>query len=220
MTNIVSAVSPTELVTAQKSTLTYINERIEFVKLEIADAEKNLEHALQSHWAVKPFRNLLNKQVRRLNYFEKIKAAIQKGYLIMPSIGWPEGIALRVKDGNKVRWDGQRICIQKNALGVGEWIDHKAVIQDHIEENENGRRFRVTDSKSTNTEIDFPVALIKPEVLDATQIAMADKIFDRIALATDSGDPIVLGEIYHPTVSYRRITFFIAWFLDVRTLNA
>ena len=69
---------------------------------------------------------------------------------------------------------------------------------------------------------DFPVVLVKPVVLDATRRAMALRIFDRIGVVTGrKQDPIVVGEIIDPRTnlrwshrSQRRVTFFIAWWLN------
>lgn len=49
-------------------------------------------------------------------------------------------------------------------------------------------------------EIDFPFSLARPEVLTATQQAMALKIFDELAAlpATRKADPMVVGRIKKP----------------------
>jgi hypothetical protein len=69
-------------------------------------------------------------------------------------------------------------------------------------------------------EPDFPFALVKPAVLDATQRAMALKVFDTIGVVqNDSGrDPIMVGQLLDPRGNGRLVTFFIAWWLDTSTL--
>jgi len=75
-------------------------------------------------------------------------------------------------------------------------------------------------------ELDFPFLLVKPQVLDATQIAMAAKIFDEIGIAPEGvihsrkPDPMILGIIKAPKRGYthKKITFLIAWFLNTDTV--
>ena len=62
------------------------------------------------------------------------------------------------------------------------------------------------------TKSTFPVSAIKPVVLEATDIAMADKIFDTLHIAR-RGDPFILGTIKGE--NYSELTFFVAWFLDL-----
>jgi len=79
--------------------------------------------------------------------------------------------------------------------------------------------------------IDFPATLIKPVILGATQRAMALRIFDRIGVSFGGtntmssrrrrSDPIVVGQILNGAEKYpeeKMVTFFVAWWLDTRSL--
>lgn len=51
--------------------------------------------------------------------------------------------------------------------------------------------------------IDFPVALAKPDVMEAAQAAMALRLFDEMGVAHDAngarrGDPMILGRFRNP----------------------
>jgi hypothetical protein len=63
-------------------------------------------------------------------------------------------------------------------------------------------------------------------VMEATALAMSKRIFDRIGVVTGKKeDPVVVGQIIDPRSKSvwhhqpdRMVTFFIAWWLDTRTL--
>ena len=66
--------------------------------------------------------------------------------------------------------------------------------------------------------VEFPVALMQPETMNAAGNAMALGIFDEILQARDEtacGDPMVLGRILNPRTSRPDVTFFIAWVMPL-----
>lgn len=77
-------------------------------------------------------------------------------------------------------------------------------------------------------EVDFPITMAKPEIMQATTRAMALKIFDQFGILPaeanrtgprPKGDPLVVAQIIDPRpTSDRRVTFMIAWHLDTRVL--
>lgn len=219
MTNQLAAVSPSELVTAQMGVLEHCVARINKLNQELDEAQQNLDRAHSSKWATKPFRNRVNQIARKIDYFKKIGEAVKKGYLIIPDVWNSELFAIRVKDKNRVRWDRYGSPkLQRLPIGTGEYVDGNPLVENHCRIDGEGRE-RTWKTYSTDLEeIDFPVTAVHPAVLDATEIAMADKIFDTFRIARQGGDPFIFGEIRHPTTSYKSITFFVAWFLDVNTL--
>lgn len=109
------------------------------------------------------------------------------------------------------------------------WKD--AQNQDHFR-----RLARVGPLEGYTEAVDFPTTLVKPIVLEATQRAMALQVFDQIGLVNQDGgtvsrrgrrsDPIVVGQIFDASspkygrhgLPQKRVTFFIAWWLDTRML--
>lgn len=81
---------------------------------------------------------------------------------------------------------------------------------------------RIIKKAVSFAELEFPLAIAHPVVMDATSHAMALKIFDRIGIVPQSlrhGDPIVLGQIIRKQGwQTKTASFLIAWYLDVRTL--
>ena len=68
-------------------------------------------------------------------------------------------------------------------------------------------------------DIDFPFKLAKPQIMEATAAAMALKVFDQIGCLPQfrAPDPIICGQILKPK-DRQPVTFFIAWWLDTKTL--
>lgn len=220
--NLLAAVTQTELAEAQKGILAHVDNRLASLQTDLDMAEANLQHAIKSHWGVKPFRAAVSKIKAKVAYYEKVKAAVGKGYLVIPDVWGANPIAIRVKDKNTVRWT---TCWRGDAefkqpklpAGEGVYIDHKPLQRKKDIEADDGKIKSVAVSASgDDSDIDWPVALVHPAVIQATDIAMADKIFDTIKIARQGGDPFIIGEIKRDT--YRSIHFFIAWFLDVRTI--
>lgn len=67
--------------------------------------------------------------------------------------------------------------------------------------------------------------MAKPQIMEATGQAMAAKIFDELGILPDpkpKKDPMIIGTIIDPRGVYgrerRRVSFIIAWHLNVRDL--
>lgn len=218
MSNQLAAVSPSELVTAQMGVLEYAVERINFLNKELEEADENLERARRSKWATKPFATRVNALTRKIDYYKKVGEAVRKGYLIIPDVWASDVFAVRVKDKNKVRWENYgKAKLQKLPIGVGEYIDNKSEAEWDGYEDSKGNWHDYRKEQWASEDIDFPVSAVHPSVLEATEIAMADKIFDTMRIARQGRDPFIFGTIEHPT-SYKTVTFFVAWFLDVSRL--
>lgn len=220
MSTQLAAVSPSELATAQAGVLEHCVSKINAINQEIAECEANLERAMRHKWAVKPFRTRLNRLARKSDYYKKIGEAVRKGYLIIPDVWNSDLFAIRVKDKDKVRWTKYGSAhVQKLPIGEGEYIDAKPIEHSYTETDDNGRKRVVVYDREAADDIDFPVVAVHPSVMEATEIAMADKIFDTVRIARQGGDPFILGTIENPSGGYQNgITFFIAWFLDTSTV--
>jgi hypothetical protein len=79
----------------------------------------------------------------------------------------------------------------------------------------------VTFTPGEFEDVEFPMTLVKPQVLDATAKAMARKIFDQIGVLPNrraKGDPILVGLIIPPHRRHEPLTFFISWWLNTNDL--
>jgi hypothetical protein len=218
MSNQLVAISASELQTAQKGVLKHCAGRIRFLMKELAGAEENLEHVRQRKWATAPFKARVTRLTKKIDYFKKIGLAVKKGYLIIPDVWYADIFAIRVKDAARARWSKWgNAHLQLLPSGVGEWISDDPIEHTHSYEKDGKTRTYVWHREAQD-EIDFPVVAVHPAVMQASDIAMADRIFDKMKIARHRGDPFILGTIVDPTNRSKEISFFIAWFLDVETL--
>ncbi len=84
-------------------------------------------------------------------------------------------------------------------------------------------RNRVESKASDFLPVDFPIKVVKPQVLKGLEAAIQRKLFDEIGILPQSGrgrDPVLVGRIKRKEGSYNEPTlcFLIAWWIDTRDL--
>lgn len=235
--NILVALSPHDLPAQQTQLLTWVRAKIAELARDRSDLTDNIRVAKNNAWAFQSLDRAAKKLDGRITYYQKILAAVEAGYLIVPNFE-VEVMAVRVHRAHRSTSHAYRTVKMEKALpslapaGEGIYVDDANEIQDQSYETPDPQHpgqmkmYGLFRSVGYGETIDFPVALVKPIVLEATALAMSRKIFDRIGVVTGKKeDPVVVGQIIDPR-SYavwahrpnKMITFFIAWWLDVRTL--
>ncbi len=230
----VIATTPAAMIEAQKSLIVWADRKIEAVRLESAEAIEQLQIAIDRKWKTDAWRRQVAKYQARIEFYEKIKAALNAGYYIVPP--FPIDVfAIRTKRIAPAPMDGtirdnhdQRAQIL--AVGEGRYVDPKPVRDSYVDEvtGSDGKTRNVTHYHATDfADVDFPFKLARSEIRDATNAAMALGIFDRMGVLprVRSPDPLVCGEIimpnqpsYYHQDNMKKITFFVAWWLDTKTL--
>lgn len=225
------ALTPAELVPAQAHLMTWCQQKIVALGSELREQRQNHRQAHLMKWKKSGWGNAITKTKRRMIYYAKIRAALKAGYLVIPNFV-TDVIAVRVSEGAQPRQIVGVEVARPELLphGVGQYVDD-SVIGHQVErryEGSDGKPRTTTDfiPDRYDTTPDFPGTLVKPIVLAAAQRAMALRIFDQIGVVTGTrrGDPIVVGEIFDPAErSFRwpgakRVSFFVAWYLDVKTI--
>jgi len=232
------ALSPSDLLAAQTNLVNWCDGKVKSIRAELADLRANLRIAKENKWRTATLQSAVNRTEKRIPFYEKIKAAVAAGYLIVPN--FPVDIfAVRVSRDAPKRtsiepgnWGTPRIAVQPEELPVGEgrYVAPNASLEETSYErtkkdggSEVVRRFEA----DSFAEIGFPVQAVKPVVLDATQRALALKIFDSVGVVNNQGaggwvqrrgDPIVVGRLIDPRKNGRLVTFFIAWWLNTEDL--
>lgn len=230
----VIATTPAGMIEAQKSLIVWADRKIEAIRLESQDAAEQLEIAVQRKWKTDAWRRQVAKHQARIEFYEKIKAALLAGYYIVPP--FPIDVfAIRVNRATPKEMDGtypnnHDQKAQVLAIGEGRYVDPVPVTESETDSEPDGKggSKNVTHYYATEyTKADFPFKLARAEIRDATEAAMALGIFDRMGVLprTRSPDPLVCGEIIVPgqpsylsEESRKAVTFFVAWWLDTKTL--
>jgi len=143
----VVARSPKELEVAQGRLILWAGTNLEKAREELADVQKNFEISQRNKWRSGPWKNRIPHLKKLMNYYEKIRAALEAGYYVVPD--FPIDVfAIRTSRKNPHKniahsrspWD-LRIQEQKTdspPLGEGRFVDPTTL--DETWKTEQGRR--------------------------------------------------------------------------------
>lgn len=230
----VIATTPAAMIDAQKSLIVWADRKIAAVQTEALEAKEQLEIAIVRKWKNDAWKRQVAKHERRIEFYQKIKAALEAGYYIVPP--FPIDVfAIRTKrdapkEMDSTHRDNHDQEAQILAIGEGRYVDPKPVRESYADETtgRDGETRNVTHYFATEfSDVDFPFKLARSEIRDATEAALALGIFDRMGVLprTRAPDPLVCGQIivpnqpgYYSGDSLKCVTFFVAWWLNTRDL--
>jgi hypothetical protein len=228
-TDLVTTSSGMRPTAAQASLLAYVESKLSEAKAALEESEAALDQAKAHKWNTVSLRAIVNRNRKEYISVEKIKAAVQAGYVIMP---WLPGQAFAVrieeekaglpvntvKDPSGWLRPGDNLAnVQTTApaLGYGEYVSPRAKFAWYMrEENKDGKIVKFLEEYGQDfiSAIPFPANMAKPEIMSATEEAMARNIFDRICVFPGPRrriDPIIYGEVSRP--GREALCFLIAW---------
>lgn len=229
------AMRPEDMQVAQQSLVQWFKVKVDLVRREREDADENYRIAQQSNFKASSFRRSLDAAQRRVLFYEKCLAAVEAGYAIVPN--FPVDVfAIRVTRKHPrwrsmtSQWSDSPLSEEKAELaaaGTGRYVNPQPLQRISVlpkKKLSDGREI----SQYQHTvdgfcdELDFPVSIAQPAVMEAIRAAMVLNVFDEIGClpARKKPDPIVVGRIYRPNDKQRinPLCFLIAWWIDTRTL--
>lgn len=225
--NAIIAVNPQQMQEAQATTLGWIEKKLDAANSEYADASAMRELLSQRGMRVGHAERALDRSMKRVRFYEKVKAALQAGYYIIPPFDI-QLFALRVnrapnRDVGTSRWVGND-KVQALPVGVGRYVDAQ---RDRVEigktthkiSDGTTREVALYETQDWRDEIDLPVRAMKPQIIEEVGRALELKIFDALGIAPAyrAADPIIAGQIRRPD-GKGVLTFFVAWWLDEQDL--
>lgn len=227
------ALNPGELAQAQSHLIDWCRRKIGELVNDRADAEERLRVTANTALHTDAFTRQVNKAKQEIVYYQKLVTALEAGYLIIPNL--PMSLfAVRTKRVNPSgeayhgAWNVPDVRPQALPQGEGRYVSPRPTVSSRKETEWNEQQKKdveVTLYEAADfREISFPVALVKPSILEATKHALALKLFDEVGIVNNQepkADPIVVGRIRHPqwrNWNQRQTTFFIAWWLNTRSL--
>lgn len=225
----VFATNPADMVGAQRSMILWCARKIQAEKVEMAEAQTNLDAAKANKWSPAAWAKQVKLREQKVEFYKKIKVALEAGYYIVPPFP-VDTFAIRLKDkatprGNwtQERWQQFTHGPQMLPAGTGHYVSPtpKRQIQHFPHKKSDGKEVQIAHYKPSEfVAADFPFKLAKAEIMEATRAAMALKVFDRMGAlpAARAPDPIICGEILLPHRKGQAVTFFVSWWLDTKTL--
>jgi hypothetical protein len=223
------ALAPSDMPAAQQALTAWCDHKIRTLGEELKEIEDHRLIATANGWKMASLTSRINLTARRVTYYEKLKAAVEAGYLIVPNMP-VDVLAVRVKrEKPKFASSEYDHSFKFNAApqllpaGEGRYVDNRVVTRDdsyQVSDGKGGTTMKPLHIADAYDEPDFPWAAVKPAVLDATARAMALKIFDQIGVVTNTSgrDPIMVGQLLDPRGQRRCATFFLAWWLNTADL--
>lgn len=242
----VVATNPEEMQYAQRSLILWSARKIQATREELKEAETELEIATKSKWRTHAWKIRVARLKPKIEFYKKIKTALEAGYYIIPP--FPIDIfAIRTnleKPNSKFGYIDSTLSRQSAIeniptceTGDGEYVSSKSLttqskLMDQEYDKESGKLTggNYYHFPKTFDPVDFPFKIAKSVVMSETAKAMALKVFDQVGImggqsgfipekaAATMPDPIVCGQILMPHKRKAPVTFFIAWWLDTKTL--
>lgn len=225
----VMANSTAELPGLQGPVLGWARKRLDQERVDLQELEQSLAMAKKQRWGTTALRNARNKSIAAVTFYEKVVDALEAGYVLFPPVPNADVIAFRcgtphmneVQDTRNVNWERPRQVMQASTpLTSGEgdyynpvpkWVKMRSY---KTEKGEDRAEWRSLDLDSPQ----FPLAMAKPEIIEATNAAMEMRVFDEIRMfpfeRRPTGDPCLLGTVIEkqfPGRQQRRHYFLISW---------
>lgn len=226
--------NPVEMQTAQANLQEWLKRKLASIDTDIADYEASLEQAKKNKWNRTGLRKAVNQAIAGRTFYEKILAAVEAGYTIVPE--FPIDVfAIRVDRDYPVT--ERRTSSYKGGLGVplepadilpegeGDYVSNVPLTNIHSETtvaDAGQKRVAYHRDSTALQDVIFPVRAARVEVMSATAEAMAHRVFDQIGIcpATRKADPLIIGQILWQKNTYtqRVVSFLIAWHLNLNEL--
>lgn len=220
-----TAMIPQEMVNAQQQLITWCDSKLYVLKLELKDLSEATDHAKKMKWKFSTLQSQVTKSLKRISYYEKIKAALLEGYYIVPN--FPISMfAIRTKknypekDYSNSYWDNHEQESQELKIDSGDYKNPFPISYTKTFKDEKGEEKKQYYAGAWD-DFEFPVTMAKPSIMQATSRAMALKIFDQIGImpAEKKQDPVIIGQIKLKTsYSFKVVSFMIAWHLNTNVL--
>ena len=221
--------TPAEMVTAQHDLVAWCTEKAKSLETELREARANLKAAKDAKWRTSGWLNVVSRIQKTLLFYGKVREAIEAGYIVIPNLPL-DVFAIRTTRTHARDTSLQKYVsdipdepAQQLPSGEGEYVSPTPQARRSTDLKDEKGVVQVRVFGAELVDFVFPVVAVQPYVIHATQQALVAKLFDEIGLVQPvrRKDPIVAGRIISPKSTrwhLKAVTFFIAWWLDTRTL--
>ncbi len=122
---------------------------------------------------------------------------------------------------NSVNSDHQQQCVILS-IGKGDYKNPFPLVERRYAKYNGDEKIESSMSQASDwDDIDFPITMAKPKIMEATTRAMALKIFDQIGVmpVTRNEDPVIIGQIIRKSgYMTKTVSFMIAWHLNTNMI--
>jgi hypothetical protein len=232
---------PQQMAAAQSDLTIWIENKLAAVTAEAGELETARDYAKAHKWNYKALANQANKARHLVTYYNKMLIAVKSGLTLVPN--FPIDVfAIRIKrelpnasvaENSATNYTPRLYTPgderpDATPAGEGRWVSPTGgeMESDRYEtRSEKNEIVKHADQWRTDfDDVDFPLIAARPVVMDATQQAMALKVFDQVGICPPKrkGDPLIIGQILLPPIKWgtalKTASFLIAWHLDLNVL--
>jgi hypothetical protein len=237
------AKNPRQMAKSQKSLQEWLTNKVAFEKHEVDDMQQAFNIAAEKGWETAALERQVLRATSRVRYYEKLLAAVDEGYCIVPNFP-VDFFAIRTRNKmprsqfkeirDATNWQDPAASFDdvpggNLPIGEGRYVSPEPEVERGeqtvvaTEGAQKGKEILVKEAWTTDfMEVAFPLIAARPEIMDATAIAMAHKFFDAIGILPPQKqpDPLIIGKIFGAGRRWLRAetSFMIAWHLDLRSL--
>lgn len=226
----ITATMPQEMAQAQQGLIAWFDRKIAFCRAQEQELRESWRIAQRNKWRSSTLKRHADLAAARVVFYTKVKDALRAGYCLMPPL--PIQIFAIRSDAKTPRakysyhrWDTRTQKAKILPQGQGQYLNPLPLLEGETvpaptKESPNATKEAWWASEFQD-EIDFPLTMAKPQIMEVVERAMALKIFDEIGVLppTRKDDPVIVGQIINPQPpgygQHRRVSFLIAWHLNV-----
>lgn len=236
---VVIASNPQQMQSAQTKLIQHFVEKMSTTEIELIEAKENVANAKKNKWKAGPFVKHVTRLVQKFNFYDKLKCALEQGYVMIPNFDDLDLFAIRTTKkrpkgksatGGSVSryekaWANRPDKQETNSPpgGEGQYVNADTINSSWTREvtmagEANQSYVKTTTAKAWDL-VDFPFHLAKPQILESTAKAMKHLTFDDIGIRPGRhirrGDPMVVGRVL---LGNKQVSFLITWFIDTKDL--
>ncbi len=234
----VTAENADEMVACQRDLIGWTEAKIAELAAQAIELKTAFEHARDHGWKYDTLERHWKLAIKRQDFYERMLTALVHGYQIVPSFPIT-AFAIRT-DKNKplkmmTTWYSKSHTQEPSEIPAGEG-DYKNPFP-VVSQRTTAQATATTGEKCQYwarewKDMEFPLSMSKPRIMEAATRAMALKIFDDIGILpgyapnegtrAPRGDPLIIARLMVPkqysAENRRWVSFIIAWHLDTRTI--
>jgi hypothetical protein len=235
----VIAETPQEMQESNRALIAWCDSKIKALRVDHIELDASYKAAVEHKWKSSTLKRHADLAKKRIEFYRKIKTALEHGYYIVPT--FPVRVFAVRTDKDKPlalvstsSWNNPPDKEQKPRPlpeGDGDYQNPfpevwQTDLTDELppEKKAKGDHLYQFYAKSFR-ELDFPLNMARPRIMEATNRAMALKLFDDFGVLPSpyrKADPMIIARIKDPRPrgygEGRSVSFVIAWSLNTNTL--
>lgn len=228
-----------EMARCQNGLIDWAKSKLASTEHEAGELKAAYDKAILMKWAAGTLKRHAELAAKRVHFYSKILTALEHGYQIVPSFPIT-AFAIRTDKKKPLKMVSTAYYTphtqEPQALPAEEG-DYKNPFP-LVMERQLAPATATTSEKKEYwadnwKELEFPISMAKPKIMEATSRAMALKIFDDIGILPGfasnernrppKGDPMIIARVKEPKangpfLAPRFVSFIVAWHIDTRTL--